>query len=211
MKRLAILGAGGHGRVVADAAEASAEWQEIVFFDDAWPERTHSGPWPIVGDQAALLGRCGEFDGLVVGVGANRVRLAHTQALSAAGARLATIIHPRATISRHASVEPGSVIFAGAVVNIGAHIGRACIINTAATVDHDCQLADGVHVSPGANLAGGVTVGTCSWIGANAGVRQQISIGAHAVIGVGAVVVSSLPDGVTAVGNPARDLNRTSP
>ena len=211
MKRLAILGAGGHGRVVADAAEASGEWREIVFFDDAWPERKHSGPWPIVGNQAALLGQCGEFDGVLVGIGANRVRLANSQALSEAGARLATIIHPRATISRHASVEAGSVVFAGAVVNIGAHIGRACIINTAATVDHDCQLADGVHVSPGANLAGGVTVGTCSWIGANAGVRQQISIGAHAVIGVGAVVVSAQPDGVTAAGNPARDLNRTTP
>ncbi|WP_299452774.1 acetyltransferase [uncultured Pigmentiphaga sp.] len=211
MKRLAILGAGGHGRVVADAAEASGDWHEIVFFDDAWPERQQSGPWPIVGNQAALLTRYSEFDGTVVGIGANRVRLANTQALLEAGAQLATVIHPRATVSRHAKVGAGSVVFAGAVVNIGAQIGRACIINTGATVDHDCLLADGVHVSPGANLAGGVSVGTCTWIGANAGIRQQISIGAHAVIGVGAVVVSHQPDGITAVGNPARDLNRTTP
>lgn len=211
MKRLAILGAGGHGRVVADAAEASGAWQEIVFFDDAWPERKTSGPWPIVGNLAALLQQCQEFDGVVVGIGANRVRLSNTETLATAGARLATIIHPRATISRHAGVGAGSVVFAGAVVNIGARIGQACIINTAATVDHDCQVADGVHISPGANLAGGVTVGTCSWIGANAGIRQQISIGAHAVIGVGAVVVSPQPDGITAAGNPAKDLNRTTP
>lgn len=210
MKRLAILGAGGHGRVVADAAEASGEWQQIVFFDDAWPDRKSSGPWPIFGNQTALLGQCEEFDGVVVGIGSNRIRLASSQALFEAGACLATIIHPNATISRHASVEAGTVIFAGSVVNIGAHVGRACIVNTAATVDHDCQLADGVHLSPGANLAGGVTVGICSWIGANAGVRQQLSIGAHVVVGVGAVVVDSLPDGITAVGNPARDLNRTT-
>ncbi|RZS85987.1 acetyltransferase [Pigmentiphaga kullae] len=210
MKRLAILGAGGHGRVVADAAEASEQWQEIVFFDDAWPESRNKGPWPILGGQTALLRQCQEFDGVVVGIGVNRVRLSSSETLVAAGARLATIIHPRATVSRHARVEAGSVIFAAAVVNIGAHIGRACIINTGATVDHDCQIADGVHLSPGANLAGGVTVGVCSWIGTNAGIRQQISIGAHAVIGMGAVVVSPQPDGITAVGNPAKALNRST-
>jgi len=209
MKRLAILGAGGHGRVVADAAEASGEWQKIVLFDDAWPERKSSGPWAIVGNLRALLQQLPDFEGTVVGIGANRVRLSHTETLAAAGARLATIIHPRATLSRHAKVEIGSVVFAAAVVNIGAHIGRACIVNTAATVDHDCRVEDGVHISPGANLAGGVTVGTCCWIGANASVRQQVSIGAHTVIGMGAVVVSPQPDGITAVGNPARDLNRT--
>jgi len=211
MKRLAILGAGGHGRVVADAAEASGDWHEITFFDDAWPDRKTSGAWSIAGDQVALLEHYKEFDGVVVGIGANRVRLSNAETLATAGAHLATIIHPRAIVSRHATVGAGSVIFAGAVINVGARIGRACIINTAATVDHDCLLEDGVHISPGANLAGGVTVGTCTWIGANAGIRQQISIGSHAVIGVGAVVVSPQPNGITVAGNPARDLNRTTP
>jgi sugar O-acyltransferase (sialic acid O-acetyltransferase NeuD family) len=208
MSKLAILGAGGHGRVIADAAEASNQWHEIFFFDDSWPTRTANGPWPIVGNLASLQSRVENFEGVVVAIGANRIRLNYNQILEKAGAHLATIIHPHATISRHASIGRGTVVFAGAVVNVGAHVGAACIVNTGATIDHDCQLADGVHISPGANLAGAVKIGQCTWIGANAGVRQQITVGTNVVVGVGSVVVSDQPDGITAVGNPAKALNR---
>lgn len=209
MNTLAILGAGGHGRVVADVAEASGQWQNIVFFDDCWPDRTHNGPWQIVGDIASLENRAPEFGGVIVAIGGNRIRLKYSQTLDAAGAHLATIIHPRATLSRHATIGQGSVICAGAVINIGASVGRACIINTGATIDHDCTLADGVHISPGANLAGSVTVGLCSWIGTSVGIRQEVVVGSNVIVGVGAVVVNNLLNGITVVGNPAKTLNRT--
>ncbi|GAA4333681.1 hypothetical protein GCM10023144_25200 [Pigmentiphaga soli] len=209
MKTLAILGAGGHGRVVADAAEASGQWDEIFFFDDSWPDRTCNGPWQIVGNTKQLENDAKHYGGIVIAIGINRIRLRLSQEMEFKGGRLAVIVHPHATISRHAKVGKGSVVFAGAVVNIGATVGHACIINTGATVDHDCQLADGVHISPGANLAGTVNVGTCAWIGAGAAVRQQIAIGADVVVGVGAAVVHDQPAGVTVVGNPAKVL-RTS-
>lgn len=206
-QRLALLGASGHGKVVADTALA-AGWQQVEFFDDAWPALTVIGPWPVAGDSAALLARVREFDGAVVAIGNCAVRLRKQQELEAAGARIATIVHPRAWVSPLARVEAGSVVMAGAVVQVDARVGPAGIVNTGASVDHDCVLAAGVHISPGAHLSGNVTVGACSWVGVGAAVRQGMRIGAGVMVGAGAVVVKPVADGATVVGNPAAPLAR---
>jgi len=205
-RTLAVLGAGGHGRVVADCAEA-AGWDRIVFCDDN-PQAKAAGPWVVAGRKPELLATAATFDGVVAAIGANRSRLRLTRELAQNGARLAAIVHPRATVSSHARIEVGSVVFAGAVVNIGARLGQAVIVNTGATVDHDCVLEDGVHVSPGAHLAGGVMVGRETWVGIGAAVREGIAIGHQVCVGAGAVVVKPVADGLTVVGNPARPLNR---
>ncbi|MFC5461624.1 acetyltransferase [Massilia niabensis] len=202
---LALLGASGHGKVVADAALCSG-WREVVFFDDAWPAVVMNGPWPVAGNTAALLACLREFDGVAVSIGNAAVRCLKQSELADAGAKLATIIHPRACVSQFARICEGSVVMAGAVVNADASIGKACIINTGATVDHDCRLADGAHISPGAHLAGNVTVGVNSWVGIGATVRQGICIGDGAMVGAGAVVVKPVADRATVVGNPAAPL-----
>ncbi len=203
---LAILGAGGHGRVAADCAEALG-WRTVILFDDAAGSGL-SGAWPIEGGEADLRDRAAQFSGVLVAVGNNEARLNLHRRLAAASLPMTTLIHPNASVSRHAVVGIGAVVFAGACVNVGAQVGEAVIVNTAASVDHDCVLGDGVHVSPGAHLAGGVRVGDRSWIGIGAVVRQGISIGRDAMIGAGAVVVADVADGVTVVGNPARPLER---
>lgn len=205
MKRLALLGASGHGKVVADAALAGG-WEEVAFFDDAWPQRSRNGPWPVMGDSAALMARLQEFQGVLVSIGDCAVRWEKHQALLAAGASLVTVVHPAATVSRHAALGVGTVVMAGAVVNIDAVVGQAGIINTGATVDHDCQLGDAVHICPGVHLSGSVRVGRCSWVGVGAAVKQGMSIGDRVMVGAGAVVVQPVPDAQTVVGNPARLL-----
>ncbi len=206
MRSLAILGAGGQGRVVADCAEALG-WEQIAFFDDCSVLRPGT-PWPLAGSTSDLLGRAGHFDGVIVGIGSNADRLSWQERLRIAGASFATLVHPRATVSAHCRIGAGSVVFAGAVINLGAVVGEACIVNTAATVDHDCTLARGVHISPGAHLGGDVTVGEGSWIGLGASVRQGIVIGANARVGAGAVVVRPVPENETHAGVPARLLVR---
>ncbi|MBF8795129.1 acetyltransferase [Pseudomonas monteilii] len=208
MKRLAILGASGHGKVVADTAETCG-WTEIMFFDDTWPSRTSNGVWDVVGTSQDLLAKAQEFDGVLVAIGNNTIRQSKLAALVQTGAALATLIHPAAYVSRHATIGAGSVVFAGAVLNTGATVGLGGILNTGCSVDHDCFLADSVHISPGARLAGGVTVGQCSWIGIGACVKQMIKIGADAVVGAGAAVVSDVDEGVTVVGVPARALENS--
>lgn len=207
MKTLALLGASGHGKVVADAALA-AGWESLVFFDDAWPNRAINGHWPVVGDTAALLDNLSQFDGVIVAIGNCSVRWHKQQDLQAAGARLATVVHPQALVSDYAKLGLGTVVMAGAVVNVDAVVGDACIINTGSSVDHDCVLAHGVHISPGAHLSGNVTVGACSWVGVGAAVRQGMHIGASVMVGAGAVVVKPVPDGQTVVGNPAQRMLR---
>jgi sugar O-acyltransferase (sialic acid O-acetyltransferase NeuD family) len=205
MKRLALFGASGHGKVVADAALAGG-WGSVEFFDDAWPQCNRNGPWPVTGDSAALMARLQDFQGVLVSIGNCAVRWDKHQALLAAGAPLVTVVHPAAAVSRHATLGLGTVVMAGAVVNIDAIVGQAGIVNTGATVDHDCLLGDAVHICPGAHLAGSVRVGCCSWVGVGAAVKQGMSIGDRVMVGAGAVVVRPVPDAQTVVGNPARLL-----
>lgn len=205
MKRLAIVGASGHGKVVADCAEMCG-WDYVVFFDDAWPARSELGHRTVVGNTGALLNRLDEFQGVVVAIGNNSIRQNKSLLLLNAGARLVTLVHPSAMISRYAHLGDGTVVLSGAIVNTDARLGSGCIVNTGACVEHDCVLGDFVHVSPNAALAGGVTVGDLSWIGIGAVARPLIQIGREVLIGAGAAVVSDVPDNATFVGVPAKQI-----
>lgn len=209
MRKMAILGASGHGKVVADTAECCG-WQAIDFFDDAWPRVQQNGAWAVVGDTAALLERIEQFDGVMVAIGNNCIRYAKLQELQAAGARLCSLIHPAATLSRYAVLGEGSVVFAGAVINAYARIGLGAILNTGCSVDHDCELGNAVHISPGVRLAGGVTVGNLSWIGIGASVRQSVRLGAGVMVGAGAAVTADVDRDLTVVGVPARVLTKVN-
>ena len=208
MRRLAILGASGHGRVVADAA-LLAGWNEVVFFDDAWPQAETNGPWQVKGKTAALLQSRRSFDAVVVAIGDNEARLSKQRELLAEKVVVVGVIHPAAVVSRFATIGLGSVVFAGAVINPFAILGSACIVNTGATVDHDCVLADGVHISPGAHLGGAVQLGERTWIGIGAAVRHGISIGADVIVGAGAAVIKDIVDKETVTGVPAQPMNKT--
>lgn len=206
MEKLAILGASGHGKVVADIA-LSCGWQQIIFFDDAWPECRINGVWQVEGNIDTLLSRLAEFNGVIVGIGDNQTRLEKTKFLQLKGANLTTLIHPSAVVSSFSSLGLGSVVMPQAAINIDSKLGLACIINTGATVDHDCILEDGVHLSPGANLAGGVRVQENSWLGIGSAVCPGVSIGVNVIVGAGAVVIRELASDLTVVGVPARTLH----
>ncbi|AZR42381.1 acetyltransferase [Marinobacter salarius] len=205
--RLAILGASGHGKVVADIAEMVG-WEEVCFFDDAWPELEMNGPWNVNGDSQSLLETLNDFDGIIVSIGNNQIRAKKQGELAAAGANLITLIHPSAVISAHASIGLGSVVFANSVVNACALVGAGVIINSGAVVEHDCAIGDFAHVSPCAVIAGGATIGVQAWIGANAAVKQLISVGDASIVGMGAVVTKNVGADVTVLGIPAKVSSR---
>lgn len=206
MNKLLIVGAGGHGKVVADIALETGKWDNIIFLDDAWPEKIKNGRWYIHGNTSApekWLDRCEQA---VVAIGDCKLRLSFQTKLRAAGFELPSIVHPSARVSCFAKLGVGCIVCANAVVAVDAEVGDGVIINNSATVDHDCRLGKGVHVAPGANVGGGVVVGDFSWIGIGASVRHYISIGKNVTIGAGAVVVSNIEDNIAAVGSPARPI-----
>lgn len=205
MKRLLIIGAGGHGAVVAEAA--ASQWSDIAFLDDGAEARTVVG-YPVIGgiDQLKSL-KSDEWE-VIVAIGDNRRRKRLGEEIEARGFRLATVVHQSAIVSPTSSIGDGSVLCAGIVINARARIGRACIINTGATVDHDCVVSGGVHISPGANLAGNVSIGECSWIGIGSAIREGTAVGRDVVVGAGSAVVSDIADGLIVGGVPSRELKR---
>lgn len=204
MKRLLIAGAGGHGCVVADAAEMTGHWQGIAFLDDRFPELRGVAHWPVIGRLSDANSLQGEYEDIVVAIGDNHVRLECLERCEKEGFSRPVIVHPRASVSSHATLLDGTVVFAQAAVNFGARIGLGCIVNTGAVIEHDCRIEQGTHICPGVRLAGGVSVGAYSWLGIGAVVKEGVVIGSNVVVGAGAVVVNDLQDGVTAVGVPAR-------
>ncbi|MDG3042443.1 acetyltransferase [Roseicyclus marinus] len=197
MNALRIIGAGGHGRVLADIAEGMG-YREISFLDAGYPKLHESGAWPVTGRPEAQ----DEAD-VALGIGDNATRLSFFETLTQTPV---TLIHPSAVVSPHAEIGAGSVICAGAVVAPFAKLGQGCIINTCASVDHDCVLSDGVHISPGARLGGGVFVGARTWIGIGAVVREYKSIGSDVMVGAGAAVTRNVGDGARIGGVPAKEF-----
>lgn len=204
MKRLVIIGASGHGKVVADIAEKLG-YQEILFLDDHSYGSTHAG-YPVAGQVSCFR----EYSGyeFVVAIGNAAVRSRIQAQLMKEGLTMAVLVHPMATLAKGVSVGAGSVIMAGAVVNSDVVIGQGCIVNTCASVDHDCVVEDYAHVSVGAHLAGTVLLGRKSWVGVGATVSNNIRICEDCMIGAGAVVVKNIDAPGTYVGVPARLLSK---
>ena len=200
---LAILGASGHGKVLADIAELTG-WDQVVFFDDAWPENKVNSVWQIIGNTQDLLENLANYTGVIVAIGNNKIRQQKLKQLQSARAKIITLIHPSAIISKYSEIGIGSVVVAGAVINPDCIIGSGAIINTCSSVGHDCILGDAVHVCPGARLAGGAVVGDRAWVGVGSSVRQLITIGEDAIIGAGSAVVKDVKANATVMGVPAK-------
>lgn len=206
MNQLLIIGAGGHGLVVADTAREMGRWGKIAFLDDN--PTVQIPDWPVLGNSELAAELLSEYKDLAIALGDNSKRLRLIQYYAGLGYNLPAIIHPAAYISKSARIGPGTVAFAQTAVNAGAKVGTGCIINTGATVDHDCVLADGVHLSPGVHLGGEVRIEKCSWLGVGVSVINRITIGDNVIIGAGSVIIKPVEGNVTVVGVPGRVVNK---
>ena len=201
-RRLGIIGAGGHGKVVADTAER-AGWDEVVFFDPRYSGAVLAhAHWPLIGQPEQAAGH--DCDGYFVAIGNSQARQQWCEWLRDRDLPLVTLVDPASVVSQYASLEPGVLVVAGAVVNVDTQIAQGVIVNTRASIDHDCRIGAYSHVCPGAALAGTVAVGKHSWVGIGSNVRQGACIGSRVTVGAGATVVSDIDDGLTVVGTPAR-------
>jgi sugar O-acyltransferase (sialic acid O-acetyltransferase NeuD family) len=205
MKRLIIIGSGGHGRVVADCAQQLVQYSKIDFLDDCFYDRQDNNQWQVIGLVKDFPKYIDDVE-FIVAYSNGRLRNQVINELKRAKAKITSLIHPSAIVSPNTFIGKGVVIFANAVINIGANISDGCIINTAATVDHDCVLNECVHVSPGANIGGGVHIGKLSWIGIGSTIVDSITLADNTQIGAGAVVTHSTQANSLYVGVPAKRI-----
>ncbi|HKP11957.1 MAG TPA: acetyltransferase [Blastocatellia bacterium] len=201
---VAVLGAGGHAKVVIATLRAAGFTVAAVFDDDAAKQGT-----ALLGVE--VRGRLADFvrfnyQRAVVAIGNNRVRMQAAERLTATRPAIEFVIavHPHARVHESAELGAGTVVFAGAVIQPDTAVGEHAIINTGATVDHDCAIGDFAHIAPGAHLAGDVHIGRGAFVGIGAVVIPGQRVGEWATVGAGAAVVRDIPAGATAVGVPAR-------
>lgn len=195
MNRLIIIGASGHGKVIADIAVKTG-YEDIVFLDDNEGIKECAG-FSVVGKTLDATAMEGDK---IIAIGNAMIRERIQKELK----DVVTLIHPNAVISRRVKIGKGTVVMAGVVINSDAVIGEGCIVNTGASIDHDSKIGDYVHVSVGAHVAGTVEVGCRTWIGAGAVVSNNLYITNNCIIGAGAVVVKPIYECGTYVGVPAR-------
>lgn len=205
--RLVILGAGGHAKMVIEAARTQSQYEPslcLAHIDDLVPHVLGVAVEAESDERLAALQQAGYH--AFVAVGSNRLRRKLCTKLEAIGLPLATIVSSRAWVSPSATVGNGAVIMPGAIIGAAASIGRGAIINTAASVDHDGIIGDYVHLAPGVHLAGCVSIGETTFLGVGVSVIPERTIGSGTTIGAGAVVVRDVPDNQVWVGCPAKFL-----
>ena len=199
MKKLLIIGASGHGMVIADIAKLNG-YDSILFFDDS-PSAEYCGKYKVIGSTDNIC----KFDGdIFIAVGNSVTREKIYNRFS--DRSFPVLIHPNAVISDTAVIAKGTAVMAGAVVNPYAQIGKFCIINTCSSIDHECKIGDFVHAAVGSHIAGAVNIGCKTWIGAGATVSNNINICENCMIGAGAVVVKDITESGTYVGVPAKKI-----
>ncbi len=211
MVRVLILGAGGHGLVVADILLRAHESGDVAIpigylDDDQSLHGKHLLGLPVLGG-IGMLSRI-PHDAIIVAIGDNltRKRLVESPLLDAE--RFIIARHPTAIIAPDVHIGSGSMVCAGVIINTSSVIGSHVILNTGCTVDHHNVVGNHVHIAPGVHTGGEVIIEDGALVGIGATVPPRIKIGAWATVGAGAVVTKPVPAGVTVVGVPAKPLQK---
>lgn len=180
--RLLIVGAGGHGRSVAEAVAAAGLFEVAGFLDDATVALSQVGSHRVLGDTHDLIAYRAEADTAIVAVGNNALREDLCNRLISAGFELATVVHPLAIVSPSAVIGPGNAIMAGAIVGTEARLGCGVIINCGAVVDHDAQVHDYGHLGVNACMSGGSVLGRSAWLQAGSALGHGVKVADGVVV-----------------------------
>ncbi len=199
-KKIAIIGAGGHGKVVGEIALLN-QFKTIDFFDDIVVSNSSEFPFLVLGNLNYLRNNFKNYDNYFVAIGDNKIRYDKISWLRKHKLSITNLIHPKSTISKFISLGIGTCIMANAVINAGTSIGDGVIINTSSSVDHDCIIEDYVHVSPNCALSGNIKVGKFTHLGTGTSIRPGVTIGKNVNTGVGSKIYKNILDEETIKNN----------
>lgn len=189
-KKIMILGAGGHGKVVGEIALLN-NYKVIDFFDDKF-NKISNYPFNIAGSLEDIYEKINNYNDFFVAIGDNNVRHNKIKLLKEKNVNLVKLIHPSATVSKFTLLEGGICVMANAVINPGTTIKQGVIVNTSASIDHDCYIADFAHISPNCSLSGNVKIGKFSHLGTGTSIHPGINIGENVKTFIGSRVYKDL-------------------
>jgi acetyltransferase EpsM len=217
VRRILIIGAGGHGSELQSYLtdlQATGGRVSLAGFID---ENKLVGGWNgslVLGDlshlQQVLDNEPKEEWSFITAVGDNEIRRRLVDRIQSMFPELSawTLRHPQSIVGNNNEIGEGTCLAPGSIVTTNARIGSHCILNVNASVSHDSIVGDFANINPGAVVAGNVQVGTGAYIGAGATLIDKVKVGEWSVIGAGAVVIDDIPPYTTAVGVPAKVISR---
>ena len=215
MKNLVIYGCGSVGRmieqIVFDINQVASTWNVLGFIDDDQNKiGSQVADLPVLGDLSAIPIDSDTF--IAIGFSSPRQKKTAVEYIKSVGSfNLATLIHPRAWISRSVHIGEGAIIYPGVHIDVDVNIGCAVVLNKVCTVGHDTNIGDYSTAAPGVNLGGNCQFDTGVEFGINSATIQGIEIGAWSVIGGAAMVTKPIPPNSVAVGVPAKVIKQQIP
>lgn len=209
MKKLLLIGGGGHCHSVLDSVLALGEYTDIGIIDRG--RNSYLGV-PVIGndDDIPRLKEKGWTHAFITvgSVGNTAIRRRLYKMIKDIDLIIPSIIDTTSVVANDVLLSEGSFVGKNAIINAGSILGICSIINTGSIIEHDCIVGDFSHISPGSIVCGQVNIGSDSHIGAGSVIRQQITIGDNTLIGIGSVIVRDIPERVTAYGNPCKVVDR---
>jgi len=212
MRPLILVAASGLAREAAAAATASGTYDVLGFVDDnvELHGETFEGV-KVLGGVAELADHPDAHVVICAGKGSSRAAIA--QRLLEYGVddqRYATVVHPSVSVPESCSIGAGSIVLAQVALTAAVTVGQHCVVMPNVTLTHDNVLNDYVTIAANVALGGWVNVGSYSYLGMSSSVRERVVIGSSVTVGMGAVVLNDVPEGMTMIGNPARSITRRS-
>lgn len=212
IKKILLIGGGGHCKSVLDSLLGLNEYQEIGIIDKKDNIGRSLFGIPFIGcdnDLRTLFNSGYGFAFITVGsIGNSNIRQNIYNQLFEIGFEIPSIIDASAQVSQHATIEPGVFVGKLCIVNAGTTVHKGAIINSGSIVEHDGQIGEFAHIASGSVLGGEVVIGEGTHIGANSTIRQQIHIGKNSIIGMGSAVLQNFPNDIMAYGNPCEEVKK---
>jgi len=214
MRKLILVGGGGHAKSVIDVIETQNKYRIIGIVDRAEKVNTTVLNYPIIASDSEIKALIKEEQYFLLTIGqltSAELRIKFFEQISGFGGKFATIMSPLSQVSAYAQVGSGTVVMHHAVINAGATVGSNVIINTRALVEHDAVVGNHCHIATGAIVNGDVTVGDEVLIGSHATVKQGVRIASGTIVGAHTYVHRDIVRPGVYAGVPARPIPGEKP
>lgn len=211
MRRLLLIGGGGHCKSVVDSilsANERYEYEKIGIIDQKEKLGRNVAGVEIIGTDEDIVNfyKEGYNDAFITvgSIGDSQRRTDIYERIKEIGFQLPNIIDKNSVIAGGVQMKEGVYVGKGAVINTDTQIDACAIINTGVVIEHECSIGRFSHIAPGATVCGMVRIGDYVHVGANATIIQGIEISDYSVIGAGSSIIRKVERGVTMAGNPGR-------